>query len=143
MSVRTTLHVTPVDVRFGDTDMFGHVNNAAFATYIESARLAFFRDELGATLERPGGEAGGDAGGIILARMAIDFRKQLLYGASAEVTTEVVRVGRTSMTLKQDVLSGGEVVAEAETVIVAFDYQSQKPTPIPPAVKAKLGVEDE
>ena len=134
MSVRT-LHTTPVDVRFGDTDMFGHVNNAAFATYIETARLAFFRDRLGATLERPGGEAGG----IILARMAIDFRKQLLYGASAEVTTEVVRIGRTSMTLEQEVLSAGEVVAQAETVIVAFDYERQEPVEIPRQVRAKLG----
>ncbi|HEX7003782.1 MAG TPA: thioesterase family protein [Trueperaceae bacterium] len=134
MSVRT-IHITPVEVRFGDTDMFGHVNNAAFATYIESARLAFFRDRLGATLERPGGEAGG----IILARMAIDFRRQLLYGASAQVTTEVARIGRTSMTLEQEVLSDGQVVAQAETVIVAFDYQRQKPVEIPAAVRSALG----
>lgn len=134
MNVRT-LHTTPVDVRFGDTDMFGHVNNAAFATYIESARLAFFRDTLGATLQRPGG----DAGGIILARMAIDFRRQLLYGASAEVTTQVARIGRTSITLKQEVLSAGEVVAQAETVIVAFDYERQVPVEVPATVRQKLG----
>ena len=132
-----TLHITPVDVRFGDTDMFGHVNNAAFATYIESARLAFFRDRLGATLERPGGEAGG----IILARMAIDFRKQLLYGASAEVTTEVERIGRTSIALKQEVLSDGEVVAEAETVLVAFDYEQQRPVEVPATVRSQLGLD--
>lgn len=134
MSVHT-LHVTPVEVRFGDTDMFGHVNNAAFATYVESARLAFFRDRLGGTLQRPGGEAGG----IILARLAIDFRKQLLFGSTAEVTTEVQRIGRTSVTLKQEVLSDGEAVAEAETVIVAFDYEQQRPIEITATVRRKLG----
>lgn len=33
------LHVTPIQVRFGDTDRFGHINNASFATYSESARI--------------------------------------------------------------------------------------------------------
>lgn len=129
-----TLHRTPIDVRFGDTDMFGHVNNAAFATYVETARLAFFRDVLGGSRERPGG----DAGGIILARLSIDFRRQLLYGAAAEVTTEVGRIGRTSVTLKQVVLSDGETVADVETVIVAFDYESQTSQPIPEDVRLKL-----
>jgi acyl-CoA thioester hydrolase len=130
------LHRTRVDVRFGDTDMFGHVNNAAFATYIETARLAFFRDLLGGTRERPGGAAGG----IILARLEIDFRCQLLFGATAEVTTEVERVGRTSITLAQDVLSDGAVVAEARTVIVAFDYEAQRPVEISGEVRRRLGV---
>ncbi|MEX2541739.1 MAG: thioesterase family protein [Trueperaceae bacterium] len=130
-----TAHSTPIDVRFGDTDMFGHVNNAAFATYVETARLAFFRDILGGTREKPGGEAGG----IILARLAIDFRRQLLYGAAAEVTTEVSRVGRTSITLRQVVLSAGEVIAETDTVIVAYDYEGQSPAVIPDSVRSKLG----
>lgn len=130
----STRHSTVVEVRFGDTDMFGHVNNAAFATYIETARLAFFRDVLGGTPERPGG----DAGGIILARMEIDFRRQLLFGAAAEVATEVERVGRTSMTLRQQVLSAGNIVAEASTVIVAFDYESQRPAEISDDVRRRL-----
>lgn len=129
-----SVHRTPIDVRFGDTDMFGHVNNAAFATYVETARLAFFRDVLGGSRERPGGEAGG----IILARLAIDFRRQLLYGASAEVTTEVGRIGRTSVTLKQVVLSNGETIADVETVIVAFDYESQTSQRIPEDARLKL-----
>lgn len=132
-----SVHSTPVEVRFGDTDMFGHVNNAAFATYVESARLAFFRDRLGATLDRPGGEAGG----IILARLAIDFRKQLHYGATAYVTTAVARIGRTSITLKQEVVSDGAVVADADTVIVTFDYQQQCPVEVPAGVRRQLGFE--
>ncbi|MEX2534407.1 MAG: thioesterase family protein [Trueperaceae bacterium] len=128
-------HVTPVEVRFGDTDMFGHVNNAAFATYLESARLAFFRDRLSGTLESPGGEAGG----IILARLAIDFRKQLLFGASAQVTTGVERIGRTSIALKQELFSEGAVVAQADSVVVVFDYEQQCPAEVPVSVRRKLG----
>jgi acyl-CoA thioester hydrolase len=129
-------HRTPIDVRFADTDMFGHVNNAAFATYVETARLDFFRDLLGGTLEQPGGEAGG----IILARLAIDFRRQLLFGATAEVTTVVERVGRTSIALKQEVLSEGQVVAEASSVVVAYDYERQCPIEVPEGVRRRLGM---
>jgi acyl-CoA thioester hydrolase len=128
-------HRTPIDVRFADTDMFGHVNNAAFATYVETARLAFLRDLLGGTLERPGGEAGG----IILARLAIDFRRQLLYGATAEVTTVAERVGKTSVTLRQEVISDGAVVAEASSVVVAYDYDRQCPVEVPDSVRRALG----
>jgi acyl-CoA thioester hydrolase len=121
-----SVHRTTIDVRFGDTDMFGHVNNAAFATYVETARLAFFRDRLGGSRERPGGAAGG----IILARLAIDFRRQLLFGAAAEVTTDVERVGRTSISLRQQLLSDGDVVADVASVVVAFDYERQCPVQI-------------
>lgn len=131
---RDNLHRTSIDVRFADTDMFGHVNNAAFATYVETARLAFFRDRLGGTVDEPGGEAGG----IILARLAIDFRRQLLYGAGAEVTTGVERIGRTSITLEQRVLSDATVVAEASSVVVAFDYRRQAPIEIPQDVRELL-----
>mgnify|MGYP002738690013 CR=1 FL=1 len=131
------LHVTPVEVRFGDTDMFGHINNAAFATFVESARLAFLRDRLGGTPESPGGEAGG----IILARLAIDFERQLLFGQKAHVTTRALRVGRTSIALEQEVISEGARVARAESVIVVYDYEEQRPAEVPAAVRERLGFE--
>ena len=38
----TKVHRTDIQVRFGDTDALGHVNNASFAAYAELARLDFF-----------------------------------------------------------------------------------------------------
>ena len=59
-------------VRFRDLDAMGHVNNAVFLTYIESARVAFLQD-LGAapTLEDMS---------IIVARIEIDFRAPVGFG---------------------------------------------------------------
>lgn len=115
--------------------MFGHVNNAAFATYVETARLAFYRDVLGGTPERPGGVVGH----LILAQLAMDFRQQLHFGASAHVTTVIERVGRTSMALKQQVVSAGQVVVDASSVVVAFDYDAQKPVEVPAEARRILG----
>lgn len=129
-----SVHETAIDVRFGDTDMFGHVNNAAFATFAETARLTFLRDVLGGTPDRPGG----DMGGVILARIAIDFRQQLLFGQSASVATEIERIGNSSITLVHQVISDGQVVADISSVVVAYDYEAQRPKPIPDSVRELL-----
>ena len=39
----------PIHIRFGDTDALGHVNNAVYMSYFESARLAYARFLLSGT----------------------------------------------------------------------------------------------
>lgn len=121
-----SVHRLPIQVRFGDTDMFGHVNNASFSTYAEFGRLRFL-----ASLGFP-------PGGLILARIALDFRRQLHYGAEAELETRVVRIGRTSLTLAQRLLAEGDVVCDVESVVVFFDYAAGRPTPVPDGLRAAL-----
>ena len=119
------MHVTPIQVRLGDTDALGHVNNAVYATYAETARIAFFRDNAG-LYDGPGA-----MGGFIIARLAIDFRSQVRINQRVEVETSLVRLGNTSLTLSQIVRADGVLAAEIEAVAVCFDYGQQKPVPIP------------
>ena len=42
MAERTLVHVTRMPIRWGDMDMMGHVNNAKYFTYIETARIDWF-----------------------------------------------------------------------------------------------------
>jgi acyl-CoA thioester hydrolase len=140
------VHVTPIQVRFGDTDQFGHINNANYATYVESARI-----ELITSLGHP-------LGGVILAHMAIDFRRQLQVGDALVVLTRVVDVGRSSIRLAQalvrpdgaSVAHGpahavalaeaptGDRIADALTVIVTYDYEADRSVPVPDALRARL-----
>lgn len=122
-------HRTAIQVRFADTDALGHVNNAVFATYAETARLAFFRETAGLY-----GSAG-DVGGFIVARLAIDFRSQVLLGQEVEVLTGVMKLGRTSMTIGQQVLADGVLAADIECVAVSFDYERQRPVRIPAGLR--------
>lgn len=117
----------PVQLRFSDTDMIGHVNNAVFATMTEVGRIHFFEKI-----------RGGDIGNLILARLAIDFRRQVRLGQEVVVETRVARLGQTSMTLEQRILADEEVAAEAEVVVVHFDYREQRPTPLPEAWREQL-----
>ena len=116
----------PIQVRFADTDMMGHVNNAALATWAESARMAFVH----------GGQPG--LMSLILAHLAIDFRRQVEFGDAVEVLTSVEAIGRSSFTLRQQILAAGQVAAEVRSVMVRFDYDSQRSEPIPPGMRAWL-----
>lgn len=120
------VHTTPIQVRFGDTDMFGHVNNAAFATYAELGRLRFL------------GSLGHPPGGLILARIAIDFRAQLRYGGDAVLETRVERVGTTSLTLAQRLVADDVVACDVASVVVFFDYAAGRPVPVPERLRPEL-----
>lgn len=126
----STVHVTPIQVRFGDTDALGHVNNAVYATYAETARIEFFREVAG-LYSQPG-----ETGGFILARLAMDFRSQVRLGQQVEVATRLTRLGNTSLTVTQQVLADGVVAADVEAVAVSFDYGTQRPVPIPAELRA-------
>jgi acyl-CoA thioester hydrolase len=117
-------------VRFRDLDPMGHVNNAVFLTYIESARVAFLR-QLGAakTLEEMG---------IIVARIEIDFRAPVRLGDEVEVSARVGRFGDKSFDLDHELRVDGEVVAEAKTVLVTYDYSKREAVPIPEDWREKL-----
>ena len=117
-------------VRFRDLDVQGHVNNAVYLTYIESARVAFLR-HLGAapTLEDMS---------IIVARIEIDFRAPVGYGDEIEVAVHASRFGTKSFDLDYELRAGGRVVAEAKSVLVSYDYGKGQAIELPDEWKEKL-----
>ena len=103
-----------IEIRWGDLDALGHVNNAVYATYLEEARDEWLTRALG---------AGGRFWDYVLARVAIDFRHELRQADDAVlVRTGLVRIGTSSLTLREEIVSlAGWVAAEAESVLVARD----------------------
>jgi acyl-CoA thioester hydrolase len=110
-------------VRFRDLDAFGHVNNAVFLTYLEQARIEFLR-HLG-LLGRV------DDMTMILARAEIDFRSQATLGEEIDIGVRPSRFGAKSFDLDYELRSGDRLVAEARTVLVAFDYASGETIELP------------
>jgi acyl-CoA thioester hydrolase len=108
-------HRTQVQMRFADTDAYGHVNNAAFAEYAEVARLDFTSC------------LGKAARMLILSSLSIDFRRQVSFGELLHVETWVERLGRTSITLSQTVHGDNKLAADIRSVIVHFDYATGEP----------------
>jgi acyl-CoA thioester hydrolase len=113
-------------VRFRDCDSLGHVNNAVYLTYLEEARVTL-RDEFGMTWTE-----------MILARCEIDFRDQVSVGEVVEVTAWPTRVGNKSFELGYELKVDDRLVAEAKTVLVAFDYEKNESRPLPDAWRKLL-----
>jgi acyl-CoA thioester hydrolase len=114
------------NVRFRDLDAMGHVNNAVFATYVEQARIAFLSPH-GAKIEN-----------MILARLEINFRSPAELGETIEITVMPSRIGTKSFDLEYVLRAGDRVVAEAKTVLVAYDYERSRSVEIPERWKEQL-----
>ena len=118
-------HVRGERVRFRDCDALGHVNNAVYSTYLEEARLDF----LGGLRE------------FILARVEIDFRAELRAGEEIEVGTRVGRLGTKSFELEHEIRAGetgDRVIAEAKSVLVAYDYERGESVELPESLRERL-----
>lgn len=128
------MHETHLTVRFGETDLLGHVNNASYFSYMEHARVQFFKD-----LSSKGGYQY-EQKQFILATIKCDFLDQTYFDQELIVGTKVSRVGNTSFTLEQPLhdANTGKMVARGESVIVYFDFVEQKSKPIPQALREKL-----
>src|SRR5512135_2948928 len=85
-------------IRYGDLDPQGHVNNAVFATYLESGRVAMFRDkDLGIGVENAT---------FVLVRQEIDFLRELRWPGEVVIGTALSKLGRSSFTVAQVIFDG-------------------------------------
>jgi acyl-CoA thioester hydrolase len=126
VSIRRVRFVHRETVRFRDLDALGHMNNAVYATFVEQARLIF--------LSRHGAEPEN----MILARLEIDFRSPVELGETVEIAVEPTRVGTKSFDLEYVLRAGERIVAEAKTVLVAYDYTTARPVELPDEWKQRL-----
>ena len=119
-------------VRFSDLDGMGHVNNAVYSTYLEQARLAWFRaNQIGTDDELPLRD-------VILARTEIDFRSPLQYAETVEIGVRPSRLGTKSFELEYELRADGRVVAEAKSVLVGYDYDRAQSAPLPERWRRRL-----
>jgi acyl-CoA thioester hydrolase len=125
-------HRTRVDVRLGDLDPFGHVNNAVIATYVEQGRVLYLRDVLGTGVDPVSMP-------FILAMLQIDYLSQVMFQDTIEVGSRVDWIGNSSIGMSHLLVNqDGRELARSETVLVAFDYDVEKPMRVPDDWRALL-----
>ncbi|WP_298483256.1 thioesterase family protein [uncultured Chloroflexus sp.] len=113
----------PIEVRFRDLDALGHVNNAVYATYLESARIAYYQRLVSGSLDRLG---------IILAELTIRYKAPAHFGDELLVGVRVSRIGGKSFTMDYAIarLGDGALIATAQSVLVAYDYAAGRSVPV-------------
>ena len=118
----------PIEVRYGDLDPQGHLNNAKYLTYFEQARVEYFI-ELGLFAKNQSFTEIG----VILADARITFHAPVHFGTSIQVGVQTSRLGNKSMTVEQELVQtpSGERLASGQVILVAYDYHSCQTLPIP------------
>ena len=134
-------HRLAIDVRFGDTDAMGHMNNARYLTFCESARVDYWERVTGQPFAIV---THGATESMILADIRVTFRSAAFAGEVLTVETRCSGIGRTSFTLQHRITAPksergqARLVATAEAVQVLFDYRSDRPMTIPDSTVARL-----
>ncbi len=132
--IRDFRHWITVPVRWGDMDAFGHVNNAKYFTYCESARISYFQAiGLGAQTTTP-------VHGPSVVTATCNFRQQVHHPATLEVGVRAAKIGRTSFPLEYGIFLEGtdDLVADGSSVVVWVDYGAGKSTPLPESLKERI-----
>lgn len=120
-------------MRWGDMDAIGHLNNTYYFRYLEQVRVEWL-DSIGHGI-RP------DACGPVIAATGCTFRRQVSYPATVEITLELERIGRSSLTLRHHFFVEGDaqtVVAYADVTLVWVDYRTGQAVPLPEDLRALL-----
>jgi acyl-CoA thioester hydrolase len=127
-------HWISIEVRWGDMDNQGHVNNAVYFTYCESARISLFA-AIGCygrlTVEE----------GPSLVSATCDFKRQVIFPATLDVGVRVGEIGRRSFHMHYGLFDHGtdEVVASGSSVSVWTDYRANRAVPVPEDLRKDLG----
>jgi acyl-CoA thioester hydrolase len=128
-------HEKTIEIRWRDVDAYEHVNNAVYATYFEECRDEWVERAL---------SGAGDPWDFVLARVAIDFRRELrLEDDSVLVSCRLERIGNASFTLREEIRKrDGELAAESEAVLVARDRETGRSRPLNAAERAAFASAD-
>ncbi len=127
-------HITQIPIRFADMDIMGHLNNAKYLTYMETARIKYFNDVIGDKINW-------SENGFILARAVVDFKAPVyLTDEEIIVYTKCSKIGNKSFDLNYTMVktNNRQEVAKGITTLVAYSYGENKTILIPEEWKEKI-----
>jgi acyl-CoA thioester hydrolase len=126
----------PMEVRYGDLDPQGHVNNARYLTYFEQARVGYL-SRLGLFLK----DQSFSEIGVIIADIHIRFHEPLYWGIPVKVGVRTSKIGGKSFDVEQCVqaVDSDRLFAEGTVVLVAYDYSQHATISVPARWREIIG----
>lgn len=125
----------PIEVRYGDLDPQGHLNNAKHLTYFEQARIQYMI-ELGLFTK----DQSFMNIGVIIADIHIAYFEPVYFGQNIKVGVHAAKIGNKSMTWDQNIIDAdsGKELARGEVILVTYDYKQEKTISIPEEWREKI-----
>lgn len=116
----------PVQLRFRDIDMFGHVNNNAYFELMDVAKADFY-----AMIH--GGHLTPQNIGLLVVNVNCDFFAPTVLEEPLEILTGILKVSERSVKLEQRVVNSatGAVKVICRTVLAGFDPTTNSGAPVP------------
>ncbi|HUH38225.1 MAG TPA: thioesterase family protein [Spongiibacteraceae bacterium] len=131
------LFETRLTTRWGEQDLFAHINNVHYLRYFEEGRVRWLAS-LGLPISGPGGGSGLGEGPIV-ARVAVDYLMPVRYPAELLLRLYLGRMGTRSLTLLHtlaQVETPDQVCARGEVVLVWYDHDRGESRPLPAQLSA-------
>jgi acyl-CoA thioester hydrolase len=124
-------HVRTENVRYGDTDRQGHVNNAVFSTFFECSRTDILYDPRRnlITADRE----------FVIVKFEVEYLAELGWPGTVEIGTRVARLGRSSIVCEQAIFQNGVCAAASSNVMVMIDVETRKSAALPDEVALVFG----
>ncbi len=119
---------TDIEIRFADIDAYGHVNNAIFFTYLETARIKLFQQYFGGFLDT--------SLTFLVVRAECDYRLPVTLNDRLQITIQIEQLRHSSFTFSYRLHNGeGKDYATAGTVMVCYDPVASRPVAIPAEIR--------
>jgi acyl-CoA thioester hydrolase len=123
------------DIHWAEMDAFGHVNNARFFTWFESARVAYFA-KIGLRMDVP------SEVGPIVAHIGCDYLSPVVFPARLVCAARVPKIGNTSFSMDYALWHSGapsDLLARGESVIVTMNYSTMQKVRVPDELRRAIG----
>ncbi|MBQ1408349.1 MAG: acyl-CoA thioesterase [Bacteroidales bacterium] len=128
------MHSLPLQLRFNDIDMMGHVNNAVIMEFFDLGKSTYF-SESGLPVRPDEGDFC-----VIVVHVEVDFHSQIRWNDNIAVTTQVTNWGHKSLRVKQQIinLDTQQPCATCSTVMSGYSRSSSSSAVIPDEVKERV-----
>lgn len=123
-------HRVETDIRHSDTDRLGHVNNVAFAAFLEFGRASLLHN-MTTAVPIPGHA-------FVIVRLEIDYRTEMRWPGRVQIGVGVSRIGRSSFAVRQAIYNEGKLAAEGNSVLVMMNEATRRSAPLPVSLVAAL-----
>ena len=118
-------NILPIQVRFSDVDIMGHVSNTVYQNYYDSGKVNYF-DQVMPDMDFVNI-------GVVGASVKIDYLKPIFMKTRILVETRVAVLGKKSITMEHCLVDEhtGETLSTCEAVLVCYSIKEQLSIPVP------------
>ena len=126
------MHNIPIQIRFNDIDIFGHVNNSVYNQYLDLGRLAYLQAVLPEAAEWKGKT-------LVVVHIENNYLIPTFMNDEIEVRTSVFEMGSKSIKMRQQIIDkDGNIKMDSMSILSTFDAKAKASFPLPDEWRAKI-----